>query len=327
MNNTIGLIIDIDGVLIRDGQPIPKAEKGIELLEQHNIPYCLLSNGNGNKEWKAKKVNSSLGTSISSDKIVLAITPLEDYVDKYANEPVLIIGKHLEIETAKLMGYKKIVYYEEYFMQNPSTFPDINNEMIKPIPNHTSILTDELEIKAIFIMHTPVYWGEAVQVICDVLRARNGSRKAMNEMDIQYHQQIPIFMCNPDFEYCGKHPMPRLTVGAFGLTLNAIWKHISGEDIQFERMGKPFQSSYQKAEKIILNQNQQVTHFYGIGDNPLSDIRGANDMKKVSDYQYSSVLVKSGCSDPEMLKIDTPDIITDDFFEAIQIILKENSIL
>ena len=92
-------------------------------------------------------------------------------------------------------------------------------------------------------------------------------------------------------------------------------------------MGKPFRMSYQKAENVILQQKNDVTHFYGIGDNPLSDIRGANAMKTESSYQYTSVLVKSGCSDPEMLKIDTPDIVTDYFYESIQVILKEKKLL
>ena len=102
---------------------------------------------------------------------------------------------------------------------------------------------------------------------------------------------------------------------------------MGGNDLIIEKMGKPFRMSYQKAENVILQQNNTVTHFYGIGDNPLSDIRGANAMKTESKYQYTSVLVKSGCSDPEMLKVDTPDIISNDFYEAIQLILKEKNIL
>ena len=188
-------------------------------------------------------------------------------------------------------------------------------------------LTTDIQIKAIFIMHTPVSWGEGIQVICDILKSKDGSIDAIYRNEIEVKQRIPIYLANPDFDYCGKFPLPRLTVGAFGMLLNTIWKEMSGEDLTIHYMGKPYRLSYQKAEDIILKQYNGVTHFYGIGDNPVSDIRGANNMKTESPYQYTSVLVKSGCSDPLLLQKDKPDIITDTFYEAIQLLLKHHNLL
>ncbi|KAL7719111.1 Haloacid dehalogenase-like hydrolase [Entamoeba marina] len=322
--NKFGCIIDIDGVLVRDGSAIENSEKGIQLLEKHNIPYCLLSNGHGSAEYKSKVVNKALNTSIKPNQTIMAISPLVDLAEVYGDKNVLVIGKTMDLEAIKSYGYSKPIFYEDYATLWPYQFPDRQKSTIQY--QLQTELNEETEIKAIFIMHTPMNWGEAAQIICDVLRSSDGSMKTLWTTDAITQQKIPIYLSNPDFDYAGKFILPRVTVGAFGEVLSMLWKRMSNGELDIVYFGKPFRAFYEKAEKVLKQMQPDIKTFYGIGDNPISDIRGANVMKSESPFDYHSVLIKSKCSAPELLKVDKPDFICDYFYEAIQTILKINGI-
>ncbi|EDR23507.1 cat eye syndrome critical region protein 5 precursor, putative [Entamoeba dispar SAW760] len=319
-----GCIIDIDGVLIRDGCKIEGADKGIKLLEEHKVPYCLLTNGHGNAQYKADIVNKALGTHIAPEQIVLAVSPLKDLVDDFKDKPVLIVGKEMEMDTVRSFGFKHPIYYEDYATLNPAQFPD-RYQAVHSYSIHSE-LDEHTQIAAIFIAHTPLNWGEAIQIICDVLRSKDGSTGSIMDNELILTQRVPIYLCNPDFDYAGKFSLPRMTVGAFGTCLNTIWKSITNQDLNIQFMGKPYRLSYKMAENVILKHNNDTTLFYGIGDNPISDIRGANNMKIESPYSYTSVLVESGCGNEESLKKDPPDIVSSNFLMAVKTILKMNGI-
>jgi ribonucleotide monophosphatase NagD (HAD superfamily) len=54
--------------------------------------------------------------------------------------------------------------------------------------------------------------------------------------------------------------------------------------------------------------------IYGIGDNPLADIQGANN----AGTHWSSILVKTGIYDGAKDPEHAPDVHADSVFEAIQ---------
>lgn len=41
----LAFVFDIDGVLMRGAKPIPEASKSLELLNEHKVPFILLTNG------------------------------------------------------------------------------------------------------------------------------------------------------------------------------------------------------------------------------------------------------------------------------------------
>ena len=65
-----------------------------------------------------------------------------------------------------------------------------------------------------------------------------------------------------------------------------------GRDIEIERYGKPFNLNYEFTEQFLREKAAKraikISKFYMIGDNPLSDIAGANAKGWVS------ILVRSG---------------------------------
>ncbi|ELP93889.1 hypothetical protein EIN_177960 [Entamoeba invadens IP1] len=322
--STIGCMIDVDGVLVRDGKEIEGASEGIKMLERAQVPFVLVTNGHGNSEYKSSLVSKALRVTISPEQTLLAVTPLIDLLDKYQDKGVMVVGKKPDYDTIANFGYQKIAFYEDFATTCPSEFPDYNAKT--SARSVVGSLSVETPIEAIFVMHTPLNWGEAIQIICDILRSKSRTFAALQKNETTNEQQIPIFVCNPDFDYAGQFPLPRLTVGAFCKCLQAIWCQMSGKELEVTYYGKPYKTIYEKAEHLLHEKNSKITRFYGIGDNPVSDIRGANNMKKESKFEYKSVLVESGCSSKKALAMDIPDVTTTSFLEAVRTILEENGI-
>ncbi len=68
--------------------------------------------------------------------------------------------------------------------------------------------------------------------------------------------------------------------------------------------------------------DRPLTRIYGIGDNPLADIQGANDAGE----HWSSILVRTGIYDGKQAPEHTPDIHAADVYEAIQHIYHEQGV-
>lgn len=62
--------------------------------------------------------------------------------------------------------------------------------------------------------------------------------------------------------------------------------------------------------------------MYGIGDNPLSDIQGANN----AGDEWTSVLVRTGIYDGSKDPEHKPDVTVDGVYEAIKHIYKREGI-
>lgn len=61
----LGVVFDIDGVLLRGRNVIPTAQKAIHKLEDSNIPFIYLTNGGcETEEQKAEKLKKSLGVEV-----------------------------------------------------------------------------------------------------------------------------------------------------------------------------------------------------------------------------------------------------------------------
>lgn len=79
--------------------------------------------------------------------------------------------------------------------------------------------------------------------------------------------------------------MKRLGQGAFQIALRALYKELFGTELVFQTMGKPTKVTYDYVREVL-----NVDVAYGVGDNELSDIAGANAAEG-----FKSVLVKTGC--------------------------------
>ena len=89
--------------------------------------------------------------------------------------------------------------------------------------------TRETPIEAILVIQAPSEWGEAMQIICDIVRGEGRvslDGKPLSTVDVEStaKPQIPIFIANPDVVYAGQYHTPRFTVGAFVMCLQMMYK-------------------------------------------------------------------------------------------------------
>lgn len=89
----------------------------------------------------------------------------------------------------------------------------------------------------------------------------------------------------------------------------------AGETLPYELMGKPTSITYDWCTQVL---GPDLDHYYGVGDNQESDIKGANS----AGPKWKSILVKTGLwRGHEPLKVP-PSFIYSDVLEAVQEISK-----
>ncbi|KAK7045715.1 hypothetical protein VNI00_007548 [Paramarasmius palmivorus] len=267
------------------------------------IPYILLTNGGGSTEEKrAEKLSKSLGVTIDSEQIIQAHTILKDLVGKYGDSPVLVLGgKNDDMRfVAESYGFKKAYTTADVLLWNPSVWPFQSFDpahMKRRLPVDFS----KTRIEAVLVFHDPRNWGTDVQIMCDVIQSDGIIGNPYVDPDARTSRPVEVIFCNPDLLWKSDFSRPRLGQGAFRESFQAVYKALSGTTYPFVQFGKPTTPTYKYAEKIIhgmikrlYGENASFPSMYMIGDNPASDIAGANGAK------WNSVLVHTGVYDPSL---------------------------
>uniref|UniRef100_A0A8C4V0G9 Haloacid dehalogenase like hydrolase domain containing 5 n=1 Tax=Falco tinnunculus TaxID=100819 RepID=A0A8C4V0G9_FALTI len=132
----------------------------------------------------------------------------------------------------------------------------------------------------VILFGEPVRWETSLQLITDVLLS-NGNPGA-ELRDIPY-PHLPVLACNMDLLWMAEARMPRFGHGTFLLCLENIYKKVTGRELKYEALiGKPSTVTYRYAEYLIQQQAEKqgwkspIRRLYAVGDNPMSDIYGAN---------------------------------------------------
>lgn len=300
-----GVVFDIDGVLVRGDQPIEGAVAVLKQLDSLRIPYVYVTNSGGvpNQE-KSKHVSSILGFTIEPEKLIAAHSPMTTLGAEFGGKKVLLVGhkKHHTIAIAEEIGLKNFVLLEDFMLQHPLLCPERPAEQVSSVTGSFTPGGDsEEKIAAVVVLRAPADWYAGLQIIVDVVLSNGhvGNSTQATGDDSKENgkavQEVPVFIANPDVTYQGKYALPRFTVGAFGVCLKALYKHQRPEDdLNIRFFGKPFLDTYTYAEEILKRQAASsgltLSTVYGIGDNPLSDIRGANE---AGDHWFS-ILTRTG---------------------------------
>jgi ribonucleotide monophosphatase NagD (HAD superfamily) len=86
-----------------------------------------------------------------------------------------------------------------------------------------------------------------------------------------------------------------MSQGAFRIGLEAMYKALTGEDLERVVYGKPEMATYKYADEVLTswmgelhNEERLPEHVYMVGDNPASDIIGGNM------YGWNTCLVRTG---------------------------------
>ena len=228
-------------------------------------------------------------------------------------------------------------------------FTEYYKNTARPLPHpiNPTNPNDSLKINAIFIYNDPRDWGLDSQIILDLLLSKDGVLGTYSEKNgdtslpnngWQQDGQPPIFFSNADLFWAASYHLPRLGQGGFQASLNGVWNEItSGAELKRNVIGKPFPATYDYAEKVIHNYRQHILTSHGktksstpklqrvfmVGDNPESDIRGANEFDSPTSIDWTSILVNTGVHRKGTVPAHTPDVICEDVLGAVKWALKD----
>ncbi|KAJ3237207.1 hypothetical protein HDU81_009829 [Chytriomyces hyalinus] len=329
----IGIAFDIDGVLVRGKRVLPQAIRAIRRVQDARVPFVLLTNGGGTTEaTKAKELSRMLDSEIRASQMVLAHTPMAPLAANYSNEnsdAVLILGKAACKEAALAYGFKHPVLTEEVLATCPEIWP-----FREPCKGYQPISLDR-KIGAILSFHDSQDWGRDAQIVCDLLRTGGDLRRVVEPHHRdrtrhlhQHHtppEQLPLYFSAGDFLWSNNLPLTRFAQGAFRYALETVYSRLThGKPLEYVMYGKPHKITYDYAQSAIdahavsLSLSHEVPimpiKYFGIGDNPESDIAGANN------NGWTSMLVKTGVYETGPHEAN---YIVADVEEAVDVILSQ----
>ena len=241
----------------------------------------------------------------------------------------------------------------DIFMANPSVWPyarvfqNYYERFAKTLPTFKlSDPTKRPKIDAIFVYNDPRDWGLDIQVIMDILLSEQGvlgtisdknNRSDLPNRGYQQDGQPPLYFSNPDLWWASSYHLPRLGQGGFREALEGVWSATTGgpsKGVELKKtvIGKPSHTTYEFAERRLFQNRMKafggkdhrpLPTVYMVGDNPESDIRGANSYRSCNGSQWHSILVRTGVyrgGEPEW----KPETVVDDVRRAVEYGLKSS---
>ncbi|KAM9758740.1 haloacid dehalogenase-like hydrolase domain-containing 5 [Menidia menidia] len=288
-----GLLLDVDGVLLRGGSVLPAARRALRKLAGGSrgflLPVVFVTNaGSCQRLQKAQQLSRLLDVQVSPEQVLLSHSPLL-MMERFHQQCVLLSGQGPVVQIAHSLGFQKVVTMEQLSEQHPLL--DMVDHSRKPTapPSLQSIP----QIQAIILFGEPVRWETNLQLLVDVLLT-NGRPGCV--YDTQLPNQMPVLACNMDLLWMAEAPSPRFGHGMFMLCLESVYRKLTGRDLQYEALlGKPSLLTYQYAEQMLRSQNQnhKLTTVYAVGDNLMTDIYGANLYNRYLAGQNASIATSS----------------------------------
>ncbi|RLW01736.1 hypothetical protein DV515_00007703 [Chloebia gouldiae] len=286
-----GFLFDVDGVLVRGSQPVPAARRAFQRLADGGgrlrVPVVFLTNaGNCLRSAKARELSQALGLQVSPEQVVLSHSPLQLF-SQFHQRCMLVAGQGpleenaheypLRLVVLRALGFKHVVTIEALRKAYPLLdMVDLSRRPKELPPPTTGFPT----IEGVILFGEPVRWETSLQLIADVLLS-NGNPGA--ELQDAPYPHLPILACNMDLLWMAEAKMPRFGHGTFLLCLESIYKKVTGRELKYEALiGKPSPVTYRYAQYLIQQQAEKqgwkapIRRLYAVGDNPMSDVYGAN---------------------------------------------------
>lgn len=214
-------------------------------------------------------------------------------------------------------------------------------------PYSTDIAPQALKIDQILVWNDPRDWSLDIQVIHDLLVSHRGylgtissqnGRCSLPNNGWQQDGQPELWISNLDLVWKTEHPVNRFGTGAFVEALRGVWSAVTdGAELQYHALGKPSRFTYDYAHTRLLEHYSRMEpaankrsrtltngtplrRVYMIGDNPESDIRGANEFCPHDGTEWVSILVKTGVWQETAAAREPrykPAVIVDDVVDAV----------
>ncbi|PYH99067.1 HAD-superfamily hydrolase [Aspergillus ellipticus CBS 707.79] len=290
---------DIDGVLAHGNHAIPQAKEALKMLNGDNelgikIPYILLTNGGGKtEEARCQQLTEVLECPISTDQFIQSHTPMQALAEYY--ETVLVLGGEGQKirEVAENYGFKNVVHPKDILAWDPTISPWATlseEDRAQAKPRDFS----KIKFDAILVFADSRDYQTDMQLILDLLLAEDG--KLLTRATDPVATRIPVYFSQGDLIMPTDHRgPPRLTQGAFRISIEAQYKTLTGVDLERVVYGKPERATYTYADEVMKswmeqlhNESRLPKNIYMVGDNPASDICGGNM------YGWNTCLVRTG---------------------------------
>ncbi|KAI4594503.1 hypothetical protein KJ359_008292 [Pestalotiopsis sp. 9143b] len=289
---------DIDGVLVHGDRLIPEGKRALEILNGDNelgikIPHIFLTNGSGKPEKaRCEQLSKILHNPVSTDQFIQSHTPMSALAEYYST--VLVVGGEgfKCREVAELYGFKDIVVPNDIVAWDETIAP---YRHFSPWERASAKPRDfsKVNIEAILVFSDSRDYATDMQIIIDLLRSKNGRLLTMASDPVA--ERIPIYFSQGDMLCPTEHWTPRMSQGTFRIGLEAMYKALTGADLERVVYGKPELATYKYADEIMASWMEQIhgeerlpENIYMVGDNPASDIVGGNM------YGWNTCLVRTG---------------------------------
>ncbi|KAI0852318.1 HAD-like domain-containing protein [Daldinia vernicosa] len=289
---------DIDGVLVHGDRLIPEGRRALEILNGDNelgikIPHIFLTNGSGKPEKaRCEQLSKILQNPVNTEQFIQSHTPMSALAEYY--NTVLVVGGegYRCREVAEEYGFKDIVVPNDIVAWDPTIAPYrvfTDEERASSRPRDFT----KTNIEAILVFSDSRDYATDMQIIMDVLRSENGRLGTMAKDPVS--QRVPIYFSQGDLLCPTEHWTPRMSQGAFRIGLEAMYRALTGIDLERVVYGKPETATYKYADEVLASWMEQLhgeerlpENIYMVGDNPASDIIGGNM------YGWNTCLVRTG---------------------------------
>jgi len=238
-------------------------------------------------------------------------------------DTVLVVGGTGEKcrEVAEGYGFKNVVTPGDVIKTNPDAAPFRTLTQEERDNSRVRDWTKE-KIKAIFVFADSRDWAGDQQIILDVLMSKNGQLNTRSET---FDEGPPLFFAHNDVVWATSHQHVRIGMGALRAGIEAMFKALTGKDLECTAFGKPQMGTFGYAKRL-LQQWRKETHridlppetIYFVGDTPESDIRGTNDFDKEDDKEWYSILVKTGVYQPGTTPTFKPKATVENVLDAVK---------
>ncbi|KAI0908683.1 HAD-like domain-containing protein [Ustulina deusta] len=267
----------------------------------------------------------------------------------FADKNILITGSDPAKSRliAEAYGFRSVITPADIVVAHPTMFPfesqlkDHYAATARPLPSPNP------KIDAIFVFNDPRDWAVDTQIIVDLLLSQDGvlgtyspknGRVEHENHGWQVDNQPHLYFSNHDLFWSASYHLPRFGQGAFQAALAGIWNQITRGTAEMKRttIGKPYARTYEYAEMVLAQwraellkksgradpgaEAQPLTRVYMVGDNPESDIRGANEYASPHGTEWASILVRTGVwnKDRDGEPKHKPTAVVDDVKSAVK---------
>ncbi len=294
-----------------------------------------------------RDLQEKLDVEITTDMFMQSHTPFAE-LREYHDKTVLVVGGDYDKcqKVAQGYGFKNVVTPGDIYTAHPDIWPfakpfsSVYSTFAKPLPRQINPDTpaESLKIDAIFVYNDPRDWGLDAHLILDLmlsshgilgtLSPKNGDKNLPNNGYLQ-DSQPALYYSNPDLWWASSYHLNRLGQGGFQAAFAGLWNEVTGgAKLTSTTIGKPTQATYEYAETLLRGRrkrlwgqvglNDPLREVFMVGDNPESDIRGANEYRSPHGSVWTSILVKTGVWREGKEPSYKPDIIRENVLEAVE---------